>query len=75
MKQYCRYCAFCTYGDVAYCGVYEWTMTDGAIRKENHCKSFVYSELGDVESGKQYRPRREKTQEENLVRKNQTSFL
>lgn len=32
MKQYCRYCANCTYGDGAYCGVKKKVM-----RKDEYC--------------------------------------
>lgn len=75
IKQYCRYCAFCSYGDIAYCGEYDKTMSDSTIRRENHCKRFAYSELGDVETGKQYQPRREKTQEEIDLIKNQVKLF
>lgn len=60
MKQYCRYCAFCCYGDVAYCTEFDKPMSDEQIKRANNCKSFALSELGDVESGRQYTPRKEK---------------
>ena len=62
MKQYCRYCSFCFEGD-SYFGCSDhpngdepyWTRKQ--INRENHCKNFDLSDLGDVETGKQYRPR------------------
>ena len=61
MKQYCRYCAFCCYGDTAYCTAKNGVLSDSAIRRENHCREFALSDLGDVETGKQYQPRKPKT--------------
>lgn len=59
MKQYCRYCAFChTDFDWHYCTIYEIEMSKKRITRENHCPDFALSELGDVESGKPYRPRK-----------------
>ena len=57
-KQYCRYCSFCIYGDVPYCTDHDEVLSDRKIRQENHCKDFDLSALGDVESGRQYKPRR-----------------
>lgn len=57
IKQYCRYCAFCCYGDIPYCTYFDKELSDSGIRKQNHCKAFDLSPLGDVESGRQYQPR------------------
>ena len=85
MKQYCRYCAFCfEAGDDEYrCSDHpkgeepHWTRKQ--INRENHCPNFALTDLGDVETGKPYRPmaerRRASTPEEVMVRNNQVSFL
>lgn len=60
MKQYCRYCAFCFEADDFRCMNHpngeepHWTRTQ--INRENHCPNFVLSDLGDVETGKPYKP-------------------
>lgn len=63
MKQYCRYCAFCFEGDVFFCGEHDKVLSERSIKRENHCSDFVLSELGDVESGRQYKPRKEKRED------------
>ena len=60
MKQYCRYCAFCCYGDVPYCTDHEQVLSESKLRHENTCKDFSLSDLGDVETGKPYSPRKVK---------------
>ena len=68
MKQYCRYCAFCFAADDYRCSDHpkglepHWTREQ--INRPNHCPNFALSDLGDVDTGKQYRPmvkRAEKT--------------
>lgn len=62
MKQYCRYCAHCFEADDFRCSDHpdgvepHWTREQ--INRPNHCPNFAISELGDVETGKMYRPRR-----------------
>lgn len=60
-KQYCRYCAFCFDADEFRCSNHpeekELRMTRKQINRENHCPNFALSDLGDVETGKQYSPR------------------
>lgn len=60
MTQYCRYCSFCFYGDTAYCTDHEEVLSDRKLRQVNHCKDFDLSPLGDVITGRQYRPRMSK---------------
>ena len=63
MKQYCRYCAHCFEADDFRCSDHpdgaepHWTREQ--INRPNHCPNFALSELGDVETGKMYRPRRD----------------
>lgn len=60
MKQYCRYCAFCFEADDFRCSNHpkgkepHWTRKQ--INRENHCRNFKLSDLGDVETEKQYKP-------------------
>ena len=60
MRQYCRYCAFCFDADEFRCSNHpegkELRMTREQVNRENHCPNFALSDLGDVETGKQYRP-------------------
>lgn len=56
--KYCRYCAFCIAGDCYYCTCHDNVMH--RIDRATNCKDFVVSEQGDVETGKQYKPRRKK---------------
>lgn len=60
MRQYCRYCAFCFDADEFRCSNHpdgkELRMTRTQINRENHCPNFALSDLGDVETGKQYKP-------------------
>lgn len=61
MKQYCRYCAFCFEADDYRCSNHpkgeepHWTEAD--IKRVNKCKNFIYSDLGDIITGRQYHPR------------------
>lgn len=55
MAQYCRYCAYCINGDCYYC-----TSKDKVLNRVDvavKCKDFELSVLGDVETGKKYKPR------------------
>lgn len=56
LKKYCRYCAFCISGDCYYC-----TCHDKELRRIDYqvkCKDFILSDLGDCETGRQYKPRK-----------------
>lgn len=59
-RQYCRYCAFCFDADEFRCSNHpegkELRMTRKQVTRENHCPNFALSDLGDVETGKEYRP-------------------
>ena len=60
MKQYCRYCAFCFEADDFRCSNHpkgkqpHWSRAQ--INRLNHCPNFQLSDLGDVETGKPYKP-------------------
>lgn len=53
--KYCRYCSWCVYGDVYYCGCFDKVLK--RVDRATSCEEFVESELGDVETGKVYSPR------------------
>lgn len=80
MKQYCRYCSHCFQADEDEfrCSDHpegkqpHWSRKQ--INRENHCPHFDLSDLGDAETGKQYKPLC-KTPEEIMLKKNQVSFL
>lgn len=44
MKQYCRYCANCIYGDVVWCDELEKVISEASAKTVNHCKHFVFCE-------------------------------
>lgn len=52
---YCRYCSWCVYGNAYYCGCHDKLLN--RVDKPTKCKDFHLSELGDVDTGKQYTPR------------------
>lgn len=54
-KVYCRYCSFCILGDWYYCTFHDRVLKRVDVPKL--CKNYVESELGDVETGKKYKPR------------------
>ena len=62
MKQYCRYCANCVYGDVVWCDELNKIMSESSAKTVNHCKHFVFNEIdalgGDL--NKKYKQRAEK---------------
>lgn len=57
-KKYCRYCSFCILGDCYYCTAIGKVLK--RIDKALDCDDFALSELGDVETGRQYQPRKPK---------------
>lgn len=63
--KYCRYCSWCAYGDIYYCGCHAKNLK--RIDKPTNCKEFVESELGDVETGRKYTPRPRVKEENNQI--------
>lgn len=57
MKQYCRYCAHCFEGDAYYCNERDTVLSEAKIKRANQCNDYIYSDLGDILTGKQYQPR------------------
>lgn len=53
--KYCRYCSWCVCGDAYYCGFHDKVLS--RVDKATNCKGFVESELGDVDTGRMYKPR------------------
>ena len=66
MKQYCRYCAHCCYGDVVYCEIYNKTMSEKKAKQVNKCKDFIFNEIDVITLNKTYKPREAK-QNDNLT--------
>lgn len=60
MAQYCRYCSWCFATDDYRCSNHpkglepHWTREQ--INRQNHCPNFDLSPLGDVDTGKVYKP-------------------
>lgn len=60
MKQYCRYCSHCHYGDVAYCEKLERTMSDEKAKRINQCKYFDFLGIDVFDSNRSYKERQNK---------------
>lgn len=54
--KYCRYCAHCISGDAYYCTEFDKILYN--IKSAVNCSAFTLSELGDVDTGKPYKPRK-----------------
>lgn len=54
--KYCRYCCYCILGDCYFCTCHNKVLK--RIDKPTSCEDFIESELGDVETGKKYQPRK-----------------
>ena len=57
MKQYCRYCSHCNYGDVAYCEKLKRTMSDEKAKRINQCKDFDFLEIDVFNPNNSYKER------------------
>ena len=63
LKQYCRYCSFCFAADDYRCSNHpngfepHWTREQ--INRQNNCPNFDLSPLGDVDTGKMYKPKKQ----------------
>ena len=60
MKQYCRYCSHCNYGDVAYCEKLKRTMSDEKAKRINQCKDFDFLEIDVFNPNRSYKERQKK---------------
>lgn len=63
MKQYCRYCSHCVYGDVVYCEVLNDTMSEKKAKSVNKCKHFELNEIDVFNINKTYKPKEHKRKE------------
>ena len=70
--KYCRYCAFCISGDAYYCTSKEKELSRWQVYRGIKCGDFVLSELGCIETGKQYKPQKDKTK--SVTQRNQIDF-
>lgn len=64
MKQYCRYCAFCCYGDAVYCDKHKKTMSEERAKRTNKCKDFVLNEMDVFNPEQTYKERKPKKNNE-----------
>ena len=56
MKQYCRYCANCCYGDVVWCDELKKIISETAAKTVNHCKHFIFCEVDVFNPLHKYKP-------------------
>ena len=59
--KYCRCCAFCISGDCYYCTLHDKVLN--TVDRVTSCPEFVMSVMGDVDTGKPYKPKKPKTTE------------
>ena len=45
MAQYCRYCAWCCYGDFAWCEKHQKIMSEVSAKRSNNCKDFALNPI------------------------------
>lgn len=64
MKQYCRYCAFCCYGDEVYCEKHNKTMSEERAKRTNECKDFAFNEIDVFNPEQTYKERKPKENNE-----------
>lgn len=64
--KYCRYCAYCVNGDTYYCNRHNKELSRVDI--VTHCADHVMSELGDVDTGRQYMPRKQRSTEDDMYK-------
>lgn len=63
MKQYCRYCANCVYGDCVWCDELNKVISESTAKSVNHCKSFIFNPIdafnpfNALDETKRYKPR------------------
>ena len=69
MKQYCRYCAYCIDGNGLYCTCHDKILSESKIKSVNQCKDFTLTDMGDILTGRQYKPR--KPRQYNELKENQ----
>ena len=67
MKQYCRYCSHCSYGDVAYCNKLEKTMSEEKAKRINRCKDFEFLEIDVFNPDHTYKERQKKEEEQMSI--------
>jgi hypothetical protein len=65
MKQYCRYCANCIYGDVVWCDELEKIISEASAKTVNHCKHFVFNEIDAFNFEHKYKPIQKKEKVDN----------
>ena len=66
MKQYCRYCSHCHYGDVAYCDKLRRTMSDEKAKKINRCKYFDFLKIDVFNPNNSYKERQKKEKDKQM---------
>lgn len=71
MAQYCRYCAWCCYGDFTWCEKRQKIMSEVSAKRSNRCKDFVLNPIDAFhENERGYVPRRktEKKYEQTMLK-------
>lgn len=66
MKQYCRYCSHCSYGDIAYCEKLERTMSEAKAKRVNRCKYFEFLEIDVFNPDHTYKERQKEEEQMSI---------
>lgn len=56
MPNYCQYCASCIEGDIYYCTMHDFELTEKQIKRPTSCKDYFETEMGSIITGKRYQP-------------------
>lgn len=57
MKQYCRYCCHCFFGDGLICAILQSPINEESAKRVNHCKDFAFTEEDVFNPDYKYTPR------------------
>lgn len=65
IKQYCRYCGYCVYGDVVWCDKLDKSMAESTAKRANTCKHFIFCESDVFNPEHKYKPLEKKEKFDN----------
>lgn len=61
MNQYCRYCVNCFVDKGMFACYHKMViLTEASIKRPNNCPNFLYSDSGDIITGRQYKAAEQK---------------
>lgn len=70
MKQYCRYCGHCFFGDDLICGIMQQPITEESAKRVNNCRDFAFVEEDVFNPDHKYKPRQVSELTKNQIKFN-----